>query len=73
MIKYDMKDFLESCVHRYQELASPKFAKLRHVDTPCIDETKEGFDMTEVDAADLPDGELQPIASKVLMKILLRR
>ena len=70
MIKYDMRDFLESCVHRYQELAGPKFTRLRHVETPFIDESKEEFDINDKSHENLPDGQLQPIAAKVLMKIL---
>jgi hypothetical protein len=67
MIIYDMKSFLEDCVAKYQELAGNKGEKLQKVDTPFIDESPlkdEDHETTDKSAT------LQPIASKVLMKIL---
>jgi len=57
-----MSSFLESCVERYQELV-PKRVNLRRVDTPYIE------DNSTVESEE-PRGELQPIAARVLMKIL---
>ena len=63
---YDMRDFLVSCVDRYCELVPKVYQKsLKHVATPFHDNrvarpAEEGE----------PQGKLQPIASRVLMKIL---
>jgi hypothetical protein len=66
VMEYDMSGFFASCVDRYLELAGPKCRPLRKVDTPFVDknlgETPGG--------SDAEPGELQPIASKVLMRIL---
>ncbi|CAE8664815.1 unnamed protein product [Polarella glacialis] len=65
-IKYDMRNFLEQCVERYQSLAGPRGANLRRVETPFLEEANAEFETED----SLPSGELQGIASKVLMKIL---
>jgi len=64
VMEYDMKDFLISCVDRFVELAGKSGANLRKVETPFIDETKSSTEQGSV------GGVLQPIASKVLMKVL---
>ena len=61
-LEYDMSSFLQSCVERYQELV-PKKVNLRRVDTPYPEDT-------ETVETEEPRGELQPIASRILMKIL---
>ena len=65
VMTYDMRDFLVSCVDRYCELAKVDPKSLKHVATTFHDNrvarpTEEGE----------PQGKLQPIASRVLMKIL---
>ena len=62
---YDMKDFLISCVDRYCELAKVPKSSLKSVATP-FHENKiaKPLDPNE------PVGRLQPIASRVLMKVL---
>ena len=62
-IEYDMAEFLQSCVDRYLELANKPAASLRSVATPFLEITAEDHEHEE-------RGELQPIAAKVLMKIL---
>jgi hypothetical protein len=57
-----MSSFLQSCVERYQELI-PKRTNLRQADIQYLEDF-ETADMEE------PRGELQPIASRVLTKIL---
>ena len=66
VVSYDMKPFLQSCVKRYQELAGSQCGALKHVSTPFHEEriARPVADENE------PKGVLQPIASKVLMKIL---
>jgi len=56
-----MSSFLQSCVERYQELV-PKRVNLRRVDTPYLEDT-------ETAETEEPRGELQPIASRILMKV----
>ena len=65
IMTYDMRDFLSSCVDRYCELAGVQRSTLKHVATP-FHENRIAKPATE----DEPQGQLQPIASKVLMKIL---
>ena len=67
-IKYDMSDFLKSCVARYQELAGPKGANLRKATTPYVDEAMD-YDVhaTPAGGQPPPSGELGAIASKVLL------
>ena len=66
VVTYDMKPFLQSCVKRYEELAGPQGKALNKVATPFHEEriARPVADENE------PKGVLQPIASKVLMKIL---
>jgi hypothetical protein len=63
-----MSDFMSQCVERYCELAKFERSKLKKANTPFLDEkliTEEIYSTdTEI------RGELQPIASKVLMTIL---
>ena len=65
VMTYDMKEFLSSCVDRYCELAKVERSTLEQVATPFhenrIAKPVEGNE---------PAGRLQPIASRVLMKIL---
>jgi len=63
-IKYDMKDFLEQCVEKYQKLSENRVT-LRRVDTPFLDEAKEIDEYDENNP-----GKLKSIASAVLMKCL---
>ena len=64
-VTYDMADFLESCVTRYCELAKVTRDSLKPVVTPFHDQrTARPLEENE------KVGRLQPIASKVLMKIL---
>ena len=62
-----MADFFASCVAKYLELAGNNVKPLRKVDTPYLAETPA---QAETPSEDEPRGELQPIASKVLMKVL---
>ena len=64
-VTYDMKSFLQQAVDRYKDLAGPKFHNLKKVATP--------FDYKiarPVEAEAEVTGELAPIASRVLMKLL---
>jgi len=56
----DMSSFLQSCVERYQELI-PKRTNLRQADIQYLEDF-ETADMEE------PRGELQPIASRLLIR-----
>ena len=60
-----MKDFLESCVERYCELAKTARGDLKPAATPFHD-----LRIARPVEENEPTGRLQPIASKVLMKIL---
>jgi hypothetical protein len=64
LLEYDMSEFFRSCVEKYVELAGKNARPLRKVDTPFLDEASGG------DAGDDAAGELQPIAARVLMKVL---
>ena len=66
MVYYDMKNFLESCVEAYCTLAKVDKSSLKRVSTPFIDLKIA----KPVESEKEPVGRLQPIASKVLMKIL---
>ena len=57
-----MSNFFASCVDRYLELAKITKDKLKDVETPFLEESGMAGRGVE--------GNLQPIASKVLMKIL---
>ena len=64
-VQYNMKDFMVQCVDSYLALTNKSRKDLKPVSTPFLD---------EANVTDSPDNEqagtLQPIASKVLMKIL---
>ena len=61
---YDMKEHTEQCVERYVELAHVPVSKLQKRTTPCIDDH-------QLSAADsTTKGTLEPIASRVVLKIL---
>jgi len=64
-IQWDMSDFLKQCVSLYQELGGEKAKTLKKGDTPFLD-LPLGERVPDAAAT----GELAPIASKVLMKIL---
>ena len=65
VMTYDMRDFLISCVDRYCQLAKVNKQSLATVPTP-FSENRVAKPLEENE----PTGRLQPIASKVLMKIL---
>ena len=62
-LEYDISEFLVSCVDRYKELGGKTAQNLRRVDTPFVEEALGASTETE-------GGELQPIAARVLMKVL---
>ena len=62
----DMRDFIVSCVDKYCELAKVNRSSLKHVSTP-FHENRIAKPTSDKE----PQGHLQPIASKVLRKILL--
>ena len=66
LVRYDMSSFMESCVDAYCELAKVQKDDLPVVATPF---TEAGIARPTLDEKEKP-GRLQPIASKVLMKIL---
>jgi len=61
VVEYDMSSFLQQCVARYLELANLEANKLRKAATPFLELDEDPVEQ---------GGTLQPIASKVLMKIL---
>ena len=65
VMTYDMKDFLISCVERYCELAKVDRNSLVHAPTPF----HENRVARPVEGEE-EGGRLQPIASRVLMKVL---
>ena len=65
-VVYDMKSFLQQAADRYKELAGPKFHNLKKVATPFHDDKIA----RPVEAEAEVKGELAPIASRVLMKLL---
>ena len=65
-VVYDMKSFLQHAVDRYKELVGPKFHNLKKVATPFHDDKIARPVETEAEVK----GELAPIASRVLMKLL---
>ena len=84
-LRDDMSDFMRSCIDRYVELAGVDRSSLRKVCTPFLaeprepsparDPTKSGDDLNspaiEPDGGiDAARGRLQPIAARVLMKVL---
>ena len=64
-VEYDMRQFFQQCIDRYVELAGPN-VKFKKVSTPFPDDKIARPIMDEAEAR----GELQPIASRVLMKVL---
>ena len=66
LMRYDMSSFLESCVEAYCKLAQVKPDTLKKSFTPF---TELGIPKPTLSENEEP-GRLQPIASKVLMKIL---
>ena len=64
-VEYDMRQFLQQCIDRYVELAGPN-VKFKKVSTPFPDDKIARPIMDEAEAR----RELQPIASRVLMKVL---
>jgi len=64
-VEYDMRQFLQQCIDRYVELAGPN-VKFKKVSTPFPDDKIARPIMDEAEAR----GELQPIASRALMKVL---
>ena len=68
-IEYDMQGFMEQCVSVYLELTKRQKSCLKNANTPFLDDNA-----LEKEMVDLPPeqrgGTLQPIACKVLMKIL---
>ena len=64
-VQYDMKQFLQQCLDRYVELAGPNVT-FKKVATPFHDDKIARPIGTESEKR----GELQPIASRVLMKVL---
>ena len=66
IVHYDMADFLDSCVESYCELAKTSRATLKKVLTP-FHELRTALPR---EGEKEPTGRLQPIASRVLMKIL---
>ena len=73
VMEYEMKEFLTSCVDNYCELANTSIDSLKKAPTPFIDvKADEIYDEMEAEDADgnVKRGALQPIATKVLMKLL---
>ena len=77
VMEYDMSDFMRSCVDRYVELAGINKSSLKKALTPFLAEPKEPSPARDpcssdghVADADLVRGRLQPIAARVLMKVL---
>ena len=66
LVRYNMSSFMDSCVDAYCELAKVQKSDLPVVATPF---TEAGIARPTLDEKEKP-GRLQPIASKVLMKIL---
>ena len=64
-VEYDMRQFLQQCIDRYVELVGPN-VKFKKVSIPFPDDKIARPIMDEAEAR----GELQPIASRVLMKVL---
>ena len=66
LVRYDMSNFLESCVDNYCKLAKVSVESLKEVPTPF---TEAGIARPTLSEDEKP-GRLQPVASKILMKIL---
>ena len=61
---YDMKDHTRQCIERYLELANIPESKLTKRSTPCLDDHQLNADDANT------KGTLEPIASRVVLKIL---
>ena len=66
-VVYDMSSFLQQAIDRYKELTGPEWHNLKKVSTPFYDDKIA----RPTDAEAEPKGKLAPIASRVLMKLLL--
>ena len=66
LVRYDMSDFMASCVENYCKLAKVSPSSLKEVPTPF---TEAGIARPTLSEDEKP-GKLQPVASKILMKIL---
>jgi len=66
LVRYDMSDFLGSCVENFYNLAKVNPSSLKEVPTPFTDAGIARPTLSE----DEKPGKLQPVASKILMKIL---
>ena len=66
VVRYDMSPFLESCVDAYCELAKVSVDSLGKAPTPFTD---AGIARPTLDENEKP-GRLQPVASRIWMKIL---
>ena len=66
LVRYDMSNFLESCVENYCKLAKVSPSSLKEVPTPF---TEAGIARPTL-SEDKKPGKLQPVASKIVMKIL---
>ena len=64
-VEYDMRQFLQQYLGRYVELAGPN-VKFKKISIPFPDDKITRPIMDEAEAR----GELQPITSRVLMKVL---
>ena len=61
---YDMKEHTDQCIERYVDMAKVPVSSLQKRTTPCIDDH-------QLQAADsTTKGSLEPIASRVVLKIL---
>ncbi len=73
-MKYNMQDFMKSCVDRYVELGGNRIKeKMRTVETPFLDESKSEFDENpdvkeDGTTIETKPGVLGDIACAVLMK-----
>ena len=65
-VVYDMSSFLQQAIDKYKKLAGPQFQHLRKVATPFHDDKIARPVGTEAE----PRGQLAPIASRILMKLL---
>ena len=66
LVRHDMSNFLESCVENYCNLAKVSPSSLKEVPTPFTDAGIQRLTLSE----DGKPGKLQPVATKILMKIL---
>ena len=66
LVRYDMSDFLGSCVENYCNLAKVSPSSLKEAPTPFTD---AGIAQPTLSEDEKP-GKLQPVDSKILMKIL---